>query len=293
MYNITFQQLEFFFTVAETKYFYKAAEALFVSQPDISKWISRLENEVGVKLFKRTYYGVTLTPQGSYLYSKCYPLYNRFCRVIENTKNINDNVNEYIRVGCLNSYGGINTMNNYVRRFQDMHPEVVVYEELYEYNELNQLLLSGKVDVTFTTSFAVNGLSNITCKNIARTDLFIALPITHPLASEENVQLGQLIDETFCILAPEIVQSGTDRLLDMCIKHGFYPKNVRYVPNISTLVLLLKQGVGVTVCGKIAEDPEIKMYPIEELNETTYEVLAWRTNELSRAAQEFVDMVRD
>ena len=52
MNNITFQQLEFFFTVAETKYIYKAAEALYVSQPDVSKWIHRLENEIGVKLLK-------------------------------------------------------------------------------------------------------------------------------------------------------------------------------------------------------------------------------------------------
>ncbi len=293
MNNITFQQLEFFLTVAETKYIYKAAEALFVSQPDVSKWIRRLEKEIGVKLFERTHYGMKLTPQGSYLYSKCSPLYNRFCRAIENTRNINDNVNDYVRIGCLNSHNCIELMKKYVRRYQEIHPDVIMFEELYEYNELNQLLIAGKVDAAFSTSFAINGLSNITSKNVARTDLFIALPSAHPLASCENVQLKQLADETFCILAPEIVKSGTDRLLDMCMKSGFYPKNIRYVPNISTLVLLLKQGQGVTVCGNIAEDPDIKMYPIEELNETTYEVLAWRTNELTRAAQEFVDVVSD
>lgn len=293
LYNITFQQLEFFLTAAETKYIYKAADALFVSQPDVSKWIRRLEKEIGVKLFDRTHYGLRLTPQGSYLYSKCYPLYNRFCRAIENTRNINDNVSDCIRIGCLNSFCSIRTMKNYIRRFKEMRPEVVAYEELHEYNELNQLLISGKVDVVFSTSFALDGLPNVTCKNVARTDLYIALPSTHPLASRENVHLHELSEETFCVLAPEIVKSGTDRLLDMCMKNGFYPKNIRYVPNISTLILLLKQGLGVTISGYIAEDPDIKMFPVEELNENTYESLAWRTNELSRAAQEFVDMAGD
>ena len=46
-------QLRYFITVAELGNMSKAAEALFVSQPNLSTSISRLEEEVGVPLFDR------------------------------------------------------------------------------------------------------------------------------------------------------------------------------------------------------------------------------------------------
>ena len=59
------KQLKDFLAVARAKNFTKAAHNLFVTQPTISNQINRLENSLGVKLFKRKSFdrwGVVIMP---------------------------------------------------------------------------------------------------------------------------------------------------------------------------------------------------------------------------------------
>ncbi len=70
MYDITLQEIEYFLMAAERLNFTEAAQALFASQPVISKSVKRLENEVGLKLFNRDNRGVSLTDEGQLLYEK-------------------------------------------------------------------------------------------------------------------------------------------------------------------------------------------------------------------------------
>ena len=60
-------QLECFLAVANTLNFSRAAEQLRLTQPAVSHQINSLEDELGVRLFKRTSKSVRLTQEG-YLY---------------------------------------------------------------------------------------------------------------------------------------------------------------------------------------------------------------------------------
>ena len=57
-------QLECFVAVAEHMNFSRASEELKITQPAVSHQIRTLEEELGVKLFKRTSKSVSLTPEG-------------------------------------------------------------------------------------------------------------------------------------------------------------------------------------------------------------------------------------
>ena len=57
-----------FFEVAKQGNISKAAEALYISQPAISKTIVRLEDNLNTKLFKRNSRGVSLTEEGEVLF---------------------------------------------------------------------------------------------------------------------------------------------------------------------------------------------------------------------------------
>lgn len=59
-------QLECFLAVANCLNFSRAAEQLRLTQPAVSHQISTLEDELGVKLFKRTSKSVRLTRRGIY-----------------------------------------------------------------------------------------------------------------------------------------------------------------------------------------------------------------------------------
>ena len=57
-------QLECFLAVADNLSFARAAEQLHITQPAVTHQISSLENELNVKLFRRTTRTVALTNDG-------------------------------------------------------------------------------------------------------------------------------------------------------------------------------------------------------------------------------------
>lgn len=69
---MTFVQLRYILTIAETKSMNKAAELLYVSQPSLTNAVKELEKEIGITIFFRSGRGVTLTDDGAefLLYAK-------------------------------------------------------------------------------------------------------------------------------------------------------------------------------------------------------------------------------
>lgn len=58
------KDIEYVVTIAEYKSISKAAELLYTSQPSLSRYISKLEQKLGVRLFDRTHGGISLTEAG-------------------------------------------------------------------------------------------------------------------------------------------------------------------------------------------------------------------------------------
>ena len=62
--NENMELYKYFYAVAQTGNISAAAKQLYTSQPVVSKYIGRLENELHTQLFIRTSRGVRLTDEG-------------------------------------------------------------------------------------------------------------------------------------------------------------------------------------------------------------------------------------
>lgn len=67
--NITYDYYRVFYYVARCGSFTRAAQALLSNQPNVSKAIQNLENQLGCALFARSHRGVQLTEAGERLYA--------------------------------------------------------------------------------------------------------------------------------------------------------------------------------------------------------------------------------
>ena len=61
---MTIHQLRIFWAVAQAKSYTKASKMLGLAQPSLSQQISKLEDEVGTKLFNRASSQIFLTDSG-------------------------------------------------------------------------------------------------------------------------------------------------------------------------------------------------------------------------------------
>ena len=62
------KQLQYFIACVEEGSFSRAAEAQYTTQPNISRVIKMLEQELGIELFIRNAHGITPTAEGRALY---------------------------------------------------------------------------------------------------------------------------------------------------------------------------------------------------------------------------------
>ena len=97
---MTQSQITYFLTVAETLSFSKAAAALFVSQPAVSKQVSLLEEELGLTLFDRTRQGVFLTESGRLFSEMFQDFIDRFHDTMEEAHHVNRRLHDVVRIGC-------------------------------------------------------------------------------------------------------------------------------------------------------------------------------------------------
>ena len=69
MNNVNLEYYRIFYHVAKYENFTKAARILGSNQPNVTRAMNRLEEEIGCVLFIRTNRGIRLTPEGEHLYA--------------------------------------------------------------------------------------------------------------------------------------------------------------------------------------------------------------------------------
>jgi DNA-binding transcriptional LysR family regulator len=296
MYNITYQQIETFLTVSKYLSLSKAAEAMYVSQPSLSMTLQRLEGCIGVPLFTRSNRGVTLTSAGIYLYTALKPLYDSTERAIRFVRENMPPDSKTIHIAVPVSYDTSDEfypIKKIVCNYEAAHPSVVVITSLFELRELHQVLELGGAELTVAPDFIISDIANVTSRNIARFEYYIAMSASHPLASRagtDTITPEMLGDYTF--YAMPAVNEATDKRLvtELCGAAGFSPNNLEFPPNHQTLLHAIRSGKGLSICLKSNGENDIMYYPLKALaHKRGYIAVAWRSDKLGPEIKSLLD----
>ncbi len=102
---LDYHKLKIFKTVADTRSFSKAAELLFLSQPTVTLQIKKIENYLGITLFKREKKGVVLTEEGELLYQYASKILDDYSLLEEGLSNLRENLQKNLRIGASTTIG--------------------------------------------------------------------------------------------------------------------------------------------------------------------------------------------
>ncbi|WP_227852728.1 LysR family transcriptional regulator [Klebsiella oxytoca] len=116
--------LRAFVTVAEQGSYHKAALALHITQPALSKQIQALELLIGGALFQRGRHGAVLTELGQQLYSKADELVKQHHSFLNYTREIQKKTTNSLLIGF--GISSFNTVPGWINTFQSRYPNIEI-----------------------------------------------------------------------------------------------------------------------------------------------------------------------
>ncbi|WP_299238929.1 LysR family transcriptional regulator [Sulfurihydrogenibium sp.] len=120
---LDYHKLRIFKAVADLKSFSKAAHMLFLSQPTVTLQIKKIENYLGMTLFRRHKSNLELTEEGKVLYQFASKIIEDYMNMEENLKNVKKTSVLYI--GCSSTIGDY-LLPKIITKFLSENPEVSI-----------------------------------------------------------------------------------------------------------------------------------------------------------------------
>jgi DNA-binding transcriptional LysR family regulator len=237
------RHLVYFREVARRLHFRRAAEALAIAQPALSRQIAQLESALGARLFTRSSRRVELTPAGAALVEQVEPVLTALMRVPADMKAVAEG-----RVGRLRvAFTGLamaTVLPDILRKFHRQFPGIGL--ELNESPTSSQVaaLRAGEIDCGFFHPDAPS--PGIATTLLLRERNGVLIPADHPLRGRKSLRLKDLAAAPF-VLFPRSHNPGFyDRILSAFALSGVAPRIAEEVWPRSNAVGLVSAGVGVT-----------------------------------------------
>ena len=220
---MTRTQLNCFSAVLRTLSFTKASNLLYTSQPAISKNISKLEEELGCRLFERSGSSLTVTEAGWLLNDFLEMSEREFQRTLEEIRRVSSNAGQVLKIGCPETWNP-HYPTELLKTLLAEHPEVQYTVESYRLSELLSRLSSGAFDLIITHEFyASSPLGPSSCPVASTGCGMLFSPEKYPgiTSPEELRDLPFLVyDDDVSKLSKRF--SGVIR--ECCAEFGFRPR---------------------------------------------------------------------
>src|SRR4051794_26055914 len=139
-------QLRYFIAVAERLHFGRAAAALHISQPPLSRAIRALEETLGVTLLARSKRRVELTAEGAHFFDEARRLAESLERAVTEVRRMAGGESGRLRVGfvSLADYGGV--LPGLLKTYKAAHPRVSLALREMLSPEQAAALVAGELD---------------------------------------------------------------------------------------------------------------------------------------------------
>ena len=243
------ERLEYLIVIAEEKNLTRAAEKLYISQPALTKYIQKLEQEYGVKLLERSHHSVDLTEAGQiFLREKL--------KMVTIERNLRQELNaiqskrQTITVGSGHSRGN-SALPGAVEAFCSRHPEVDISVITRGELELLKRLSRGEYDLVFGVLGPSDGQFEMTYISTERVG--IVMPRSFGVVPD-SVDPRQTLREPY-LLSPDqlnglnLIQSDSSIGSYLSYNALLSQYNIRHAQVITTnnpnlISGLVKRGVG-------------------------------------------------
>jgi len=288
--NFDLTDLQAFRAVVETGSFRKAAEAVSLSQPALSRRIDKLEDALGVRLFERTTRRVALTTVGRVFAQSAEQLLDDLDAALLGIRDVSSSRLGHVTIACVPSVAYY-FLPPIIARYHQRFPRIRVKLLDAGANEVLGAVISGEAD--FGVSFIGSQEAEVEFKVLLQERFVAACRRDHPLARKKRVTWNELYEHDYVSVDKT---SGNRLLLDQALA-AVAPRtpSVCEARHVTTLLGLIEAGLGVAAVPSMAmpgpDHPLLVSIPlVDPVITRKVGLIRRRGRSLSPAAQQLFDL---
>ena len=281
--------LRYFLAVAREENITKAAALLHVTQPTLSRQLMQLEDELGVKLFRRSQYRVVLTDDGMLLRRRAQEIVELADKAERELQHLDTDLTGEVAIGCGESVG-MTFLSAHIREFRRLHRQVQFRIYSANADDIKERIEKGLLDMGLLTEPV--DIGRYAFLRTPQKDRWgVLLPKEHPLAQKSAVTPKDLLGIPILLSSRESVRNELA---------GWFGDEYDKIEVAATFNLILnaanmvKNGVGAALCFDLDNISDaLTFVPLSPKLETGT-VLAWKKDQAySPAAKQFLDDIKN
>ncbi len=239
-------QLRYFIAVAERLHFGRAAAALHISQPPLSRAIRALEARLGVLLLARSRRRVELTPEGACFLDDARRIAAQLERAVSELRGMASGERGRLRIGFV-SLADFGVLPGLLKAYKAAQPGIALALREMLSPEQAAALAAGELDFGLLLP-PVAGAAELEHIVVQRERFVAALPSRHRLArGTGKLPMSALAGEAFVMVPREIAPGLYDIVTALAARAGFSLNVAQEAIQMQTVVSLVSSGLGAAI----------------------------------------------
>lgn len=274
---MTIDNLKCFILVAENLSFARAAEALYISQPAVTKQINSLEHELGVTLFIRSTRHVELTPAGMSFYKDAKDIVLKSQMAVNRVQRHNT-TSDSIRIGLSNPIA-LFYLSPILKKLSEAYPDIRPNIEVPGYKIVLNLFLENKLDVLFYYKENMSKKAEINFVELEKDSLSCLMPSSHALASKSSISSDELANMSIIACNPLNAPLSTAAFQQQLLNKHPVDK-VQYCDNIEVAHCMVAAGLGIAIIPEILvlKSPDFVSVPLTDAAPLSFGIFYHKRN---------------
>jgi DNA-binding transcriptional LysR family regulator len=289
------RHLRYFQAVAREEHFGRAARAIHIAQPALTRQIRDLETELGVLLFERLPRGVRLSDAGRLFLEDTNAILDQLQRSVSKIKGFASGHFGNLRIGFSETASRHAAIPAKLLKFRLSEPNIELNLMPMSAGGQVEALRSGALDVAIVYDIYRDDEGELfTHQKLGESDIVLALFKGHRLAQHRELQMKDLAGERFLFPIRNAAPVFYDSLMQACLKHGVSPNIIQETATHSILLSLVSAGMGIgfTENSPHEQSESVILRRVSDLDINFAIDLMWRRSDSSRAVQRFVEAMR-
>ena len=286
-------QLKYFTVVAEELHFGNAAKRLHISQPPLSVQILKLEDELGVSLFRRTSRVVELTDAGRIFLEEAKDILKRTDLATERMRFLANGRRGFLSIGF--NEPAINTfLPGAVFRFKKKYPEIELRLEEIDTSLQFDALRNHRIQLGFLRPYSGKDLEDFEHTLIFSEQYMLALPEKHPLLQYDTIPAKKLHHAELLIFARHVNPKVFDTVSQVIEQAGISPHIHQDTGNKLATLALVRAGVGLALVPESSRNsaPDGVLFRHVELELPSVDIYAvWNNRENNECVNNFLHVI--